>query len=188
MTKNTIRQAICTAFAGVRLGGGMTWQDAELLDCGVVAPVGGELNANAGLAPRYAPDDWRDLLEGDWECLPNAGGFNFLDAEGFRYYIAPAMILSLDRDDSSEFLAYSLTRRGVDKLSSHFDESVLVFTTERAGELMSKHFDGHVSLFSAEQTAATAAFVAYWANLEIEHDPWFSCWTEAFDSYWRQFV
>ncbi len=81
---------IFETFKGVTREGGVSWAESKVID-----DYGSETEQ---LEARATDKDtcWEDLAnDPDWEPFPGIGGFNFLDAIGFRYYLAATMVKEL---------------------------------------------------------------------------------------------
>lgn len=111
--RDSLVDEIRAAFAGVRREGGVSWRQAEIDDM-------------------YGHDDyvdyvdtdacWEDLVENrDWRPDAGVGGWAFLDATGFRYYLPAGMIRAVDgqadfayylrcEDDESEYPDFKLSK------------------------------------------------------------------------------
>src|SRR5687768_2865541 len=93
--QRALEAQIRASFKGVKRDGGTSWRQAEL-DDGVPMSQAeldawDEIYAAAGAVEADRP--WEDLVEdAEWHEAQGVGGFTFLDARGFRYYMAPAMI------------------------------------------------------------------------------------------------
>lgn len=93
---------IYAAFDGVSRAGGMSWVDSIAADLYWTE----DMRRESGLADTDAR--WQDLVDDEsWPDAFGTGGFAFLDAVGFRYYVAPAMIREL-RDGEGESLHFAL--------------------------------------------------------------------------------
>lgn len=87
------------AFRGVSREGGISWSQTMLHDHGV-RPYTPREYREAGEKDREK--SWEVLVDPDkWKPHPSWGGFCFIDAIGFRYYVAPAMIrmLTFEREE-----------------------------------------------------------------------------------------
>lgn len=77
------------AFDGVSRGGGVSWSQSAVLD-----QYGSQDEIDR--AKRLDRDaSWQSLLSGGWEPQSRPGGFAFMDAIGFRYYLPAAMVISV---------------------------------------------------------------------------------------------
>jgi hypothetical protein len=86
---SAVEQEIRTAFKGVSREGGISWSESVELD------LYGSPGEQAAARARDKDQHWEDLVDDvAWRHDQGVGGFAFLDAVGFRYYIAPAMIRS----------------------------------------------------------------------------------------------
>lgn len=100
-----ILMEIHEAFEGVDRSGGVSWSETVVID--------GYGSDSACAAARASDKDksWLEVAnDPNWSMSPGVGGFAFLDAIGFRYYIAAAMARALreELDSDSEFLAFAL--------------------------------------------------------------------------------
>lgn len=80
-------QRIYAAFRGVTRDGGISWTET-----GVIDDYGtDEERARARLED--TDRSWEELVDDPrWGPDTGWGGYSFLDAIGFRYYLAPAMV------------------------------------------------------------------------------------------------
>ncbi len=88
--RNAIVAEIYCAFQNVTREGGVSWSESVALD-----DYGGP---DVCEAARLGDTDanWGELVDDErWVPDCGSGGFNFLDANGFRYYLPPAMVRSL---------------------------------------------------------------------------------------------
>jgi hypothetical protein len=77
-------------FRGVTREGGVSWSESEMHDRGA--------SEKECLEARQADKEvgWEELAnDTEWEPFPGTGGFIFLDAIGFRYYLPAAMVKCL---------------------------------------------------------------------------------------------
>lgn len=96
--RDAIIADIHASFAGVTLGQrGISWSQCEAQDNYELLGEGDDARrAEAGRR-------WDELVDDpEWRPFPGIGGFSFINAEGFRYYLPPTMIRFL-RGDSSEW-------------------------------------------------------------------------------------
>jgi hypothetical protein len=93
---------IASAFAGVSRTGGSSWTDALAM---------GHMGVPHVTFPvTHREDDatWLDVAnDRTWDPSPNFGGFGYLDAIGYRYYLAAAMYRAVRERDPGE-LVYRL--------------------------------------------------------------------------------
>jgi hypothetical protein len=98
-----VEEEIRDAFAGVTRKGGVSWGQAKVRD------DYGSLEEEESARRRDGDKEWDDLVEDRaWEPNSSTGGFSFLDAIGFRYYLPAAMIRSL-RTGLDEGIAFHLS-------------------------------------------------------------------------------
>ena len=153
-------EMIIEAFAGVTREGGVSWSEAEVIDKNGTAEECAL--ARAGDRDR----EWTELL-GDpaWTATVGSGGFPFLNAIGFRYYLPAAMIRWLQGENEG-YLPYNLT------LS---DGAI------RDSQL------GQWSFFDDAQRMAVARFVRYCRDFEETDGNPVDDWHRAYEAYWRDF-
>jgi len=85
--RDTLLLHISDAFRSVTRNGGVSWSESVVID-----RYGSD---EESLEARATDKEkgWADLVDDpDWDPCPGLGGFSFLDAIGFRYYLAPAMM------------------------------------------------------------------------------------------------
>jgi hypothetical protein len=102
--QRAVENEIREAFKGVSRAGGVSWNEAEVID--------GYGTDSERAAARASDTDqsWEELVDdANWDGDRTYGAFNFLDSIGYRYYIAPAMI-QCARQGCGEFVAYALTK------------------------------------------------------------------------------
>jgi hypothetical protein len=152
-----IEEQIRRAFRGVTRKGGVSWAGAFIRD-----RWGTEEQVKAA-----ALDDvekcWEELVDDPtWIEDPSWGGFNFVDAIGFRYYIAPAAIRCI-RSGGGEFVGYAL------QVTGEYDEE-------------------QMSLLNWEQGKAIARFVKYMIAVHEAQGDWIygEPWQTAWDTKWRR--
>ena len=159
--QRAIEALIRASFKGVRLDGGTSWRQAEL-DDGIVLSQAeldawDDVYAAAGVA--HADKPWEELVEdGEWH---EETVFNVLDARGFRYYMAPAMIRCL--------------RRG----------GRMFLGNPFAGH---PFLDDLQDLMTKDQLATTARFVRFMAKFDTEYEGEDGCysWQKAYRDIWQQ--
>jgi hypothetical protein len=93
-------------FRGVTREGGVSWTES----------VARDFRCNEAACARARLEDkdtsWEQLVDDpEWNHDLGTGGFSFVDAIGFRYYIAPAMIRELHRVETDHGgINFHLTR------------------------------------------------------------------------------
>ena len=90
MERDDVEAAIRSAFAGVRLGTGISLQQTRLIDEGLTVEMS---EAEFAAIPRLeTTDDWTRISESEMLCDTLA----HLDADGLRYYLPALMLWLLD--------------------------------------------------------------------------------------------
>lgn len=156
--RDSARQAVIDgiyrAFEGVTRTDGVSWSEAEALDM-----HGSEEECRIA---RQSDCDvsWGELVDKrDWTPFPGVGGFSFIDAIGFRYYLPPTTI-RFARGESSEW----------------FDGHLL--------GILRKFIGYSCRMYTHDQVRAVGRFVRYMARF----DPTASteeCWQEAAQTDWH---
>lgn len=151
-----VEAEIRRAFRGVTRKGGVSWSEAREID----NYEGEEKRAIA--RARDTEKSWEELVDDPtWnhEVLW-IGGFCFLDAIGYRYYIAPAMIRCC-REGGGELMGYAL-------------------------EVRSDYEKGQIKLIDDEQSGAIARFVKFMIVVhEAKGDDIYGeSWQNAFAQHW----
>jgi len=153
--QDAVEALIRGAFRGVTREGGISWSEADELSC---------CADEATLAAARARDvdrQWEDLVD-DASWRHNTGGdeWLWLDAIGFRYYLAPAMI--------------RCTRDPV-------DDELFLYAMQIHGELK----EDQVRLLTRNQKHVAARFVRLMTAIETL-DPYSNPWSLAYRLHWRQ--
>lgn len=150
-------EQIIEAFRGVTRVGGVSWREASVIDS-----YGTDDERDAARA-LDTERDWLELLgPGRWRPDPS-GELSFLDEIGFRYYLAPAMIL-VSQGHPDFGLQYHLGRP-----HTH-----------------------NPSLFNKAQRLAIGRFLRFmieedrlrWADSDVKMDDPMG-WRETYESYWK---
>jgi hypothetical protein len=158
------------AFKDVTREGGVSWSEAYAIDDYTYSVDDNNILDEQRAKARDMDTDisWQELVDDPtWPPGPDFGGFSFLDAVGYRYYLAPMLIRSLREDDRFD-IEYRLT------LSN--------------GELRDYSLS-QWSMLTERQRRCIARFVAFqrdWDRLSGSVQP--SRWQRALDTYWAQYV
>ncbi len=157
--RDAIIAAIHAAFASVVRGEhGISWCECRALD--LYEPE------DARKAARESEPDsqWSELIASPyWEPFPGIGGFTFINAEGFRYYLPPTMIRFLCEDISEWF-------------DGHLLRHIADFTGAQS-----------LPLWTEAQLRCIARFISFMAR----HDPdgessdTPNVWAKALDQRWK---
>jgi hypothetical protein len=161
--RDAIIADIHSAFAGVGRGErAISWSECYALDMYEPEDV-------CEAARRSDTDThWSELIASvDWQPFPGVGGFSFINAEGFRYYLPPTMIRFLGGDNSEWYPGHLL---GV----------IERFTAPRL-----------LPLWSESQLRSIARFVSFMARHDNEvclrpDEP--NPWSEAIDRRWHAYL
>ena len=106
LEQDRVEAMIRAAFAGVTRDGGVSWTESVVIDGDNSYRTTGEARAED------KDTGWEQLVDDpNWHHNVGIGGFWFLDAIGWRYYIAPAMIRCTRMADPA--LANALDADGV---------------------------------------------------------------------------
>jgi hypothetical protein len=122
--KKAVEAEIRRAFAGVTREGGVSWSEADVID------DRGSDQQRTAARERDRDRSWDELVDNPAWDHEASSRFTFLDAVGFRYYAAPAMIRCL-RDDGQggEALSYALgisSEYGEDQISEMTQDQLRV--------------------------------------------------------------
>lgn len=161
--RDAIIAEIHSAFAEVTRGErGISWNECDARD-------GYEPEEVCAAARRSDTDNhWSELIDNaKWRPFPGTGGFSFINAEGFRYYLPPTMIRFLGGDVSEWFPGHLL------------------------GDI-ERFVEPHLlQLWTAEQLCCIAKFISFMSR----HDE-VSCyradepnpWAEAMNKRWHVYL
>lgn len=143
MGQDEVRNAIRAAFAGVRLGSGMSLRQCAVADDHGTVMTTSEFER---LPESEVTDDWTRIPEAELRHAATA----YLDAEGLRYYLPALMLLLLDHyNEEDERL-----------LDGHLDETLIgTLMWIAPGKDQRVHSYGVLDTFSPEQRAAIAAYL-----------------------------
>ena len=153
--ERAVEAQIRRAFHGVSREGGVSWGEAFVID--------GLTSEEEEQAARAEDVDqaWEELVDDPrWIHEPCIGGMSFLDAIGFRYYVAPVMIRCI-RERGGEFV------------ESQFNW----------GEMMPRR----VALLSIAQRRAIARFVRLMIAVSSARGQtqFAGTWIAAYKNFWR---
>lgn len=156
--RDALIDEVYEAFAEVSREGGVSWSQAAVTDAHGAWPLQPENDSR-----------WQDLIDDStWESSPGLGGFGFLDAVGFRYYLPVQMTRCV--------------RNGCDQgnipLSIHLESS------KDAGPSGERK---QWSLLDLRQRRCVKRFLQYMnvVNPSGCDDLSFSRWDVALDGYWK---
>lgn len=157
-----MEEEIRSVFADVTREGGVSWSETEVLDA-----YGSELERREARA-NDTELHWTDLVKDEkWNPDCGVGGWSFIDAIGFRYYLPAAMIRCL--------------RTRLDcGIQDHLE------LPPRDNQL----YDHALSKWSAlddSQRSCVARFIRCMILIS-DGDLSRQWWAQAFDSYWSQFL
>lgn len=152
--RKALLREIDEAFGGVRRDDGVSWMEASVLDnYGTIEQC---------LAARASDPEcgWRLLVDDpSWDQDSLDGGFNFLDAKGFRYYLPPAMVCCVRHGDGHE-LAWKLS----------------------LGESGHEYRLAQWALLDQRQRLSVRRFLTFMITVDSEGR---NDWAQALSSYWN---
>lgn len=106
-----VEAEIRAAFRGGKRHAGVSWSESMVVD------NYGSDDERAAARARDIDKRWEDLVDDpNWDHEAGVGGFNFLDAVGYTYYIAPAMIRCCREGCSGGSTCFALTMNADFKL------------------------------------------------------------------------
>ena len=163
MERDDIEAAIRSAFAGVRLGSGVSLRQAQVIDD---FRRGVSLEEFEALPRSEVTDDWSAVPENELmrDCVAH------LDPDGLRYYLPALMIWLFDHYD------------GIDMTSIG-----TIMALAPAREFAGSYRDIYDS-FSVEQRAAIASYVEALPRLVNLDDEDAARVARSLDRYWAQFL
>jgi Family of unknown function (DUF6714) len=152
MEREEVEAAIRAAFAGVRLGSGISLRQAQAAD---TWRDDGHTEAEWRALPRSEVTD-------DWAAVPGAelerDCTAYLDAEGLRYYLPALMLWLLDHYDDE----HRLFNEGA---------SMALIGTTTALDQRERHPPGFLELLTPQQRRAIALYVRALPELvELDHE------------------
>jgi hypothetical protein len=171
MERREIESAIRSAFAGVRLGSGVSLRQAQAIDNYLEGVSQAEFEA----LPRHeVTDDWTGIPES--ELLRDCAAH--LDADGLRYYLPALMLWLLDHyDDEDRLLLDGAAMTAIGTISA------LAFASE-----FEKGYQSIYDGFTSEQRAAIARYLAALPRLvHLDYEDATRV-ARSLDRYWAQFV
>jgi hypothetical protein len=169
MERAAVEAAIRSAFAGVRLGSGVSLQQARMLN----ESPGGLSDAEFKALPRHeVTDDWAAITDSELVC----DSLGYLDAEGLRYYLPALMLWLLDHHDDPDVPPETeMTIIGT-------VTAVAPFADDRSRQW--RMFD----TFTPEQRTAIAQYVAALPRLVSLDTERVTLVDRSIDQYWRRFL
>lgn len=169
--KERLVAEIRLAFASTKLGSGLSFAQAELLDA--YEPI-----EAVRASRKEEPPHWSTLVDDPrWYPFPGLGGFVFMDVHGFRYYVPPTMIRMLrnvkERDPRfAEFITQFLSHRTDELLSSEQRLCVAKFL-----EIMSDIESDELRQWAVENP---------WGGIPPDHES--DLWQTTLDSFWNRYL
>jgi hypothetical protein len=167
--QRSLEAEIRDAFKGVSREGGVSWNETKVLD-----DRGSDEEAKAARATD-TDQDWTELADSTWDVGPGFGGFAFLDAIGFRYYLPAAMIRTLHDG------VHAGHCWGIDgTLTLHKGN-------KPTAQAMREHMLSQWSLLDDRQRRAVARFLAFMVAWSEAIENWVEMkyWQRAHESYWN---
>lgn len=152
-----VESEIRRAFRSVSRVGGVSWSESKVVD-----NYGNEEEREAARA-KDREGGWEELVDDpSWNHEPGIGGFNFLDAIGYRYYMAPAMIRCL-RNNGGEFVSYAL-------------------------QITSELREEQINAMVPDQLRVVARFVRFMIAVHeaMGDDTYGEAWQVAYKVFWKQ--
>jgi hypothetical protein len=160
--QHILETEIREAFKGVTRQGGVSWSEAEVID-----DYGSE-DERAEARAKDTDKDWAELADDEkWDPGPGMGGWSFLDAIGFRYYLPAAMIRALTG--------------GEDTFSVFTMDSILHVTAQDTYRL------AQTRLLDEPQRRCIARFVRFMLAREAAQGNDFEVkeWQRVYDDHWK---
>ena len=169
---------IHAAFKHIKRGRGVSWLETDVLD-----DYGTEQECKAARA-KDPEQHWPTLVNNpNWDHDKTYGGWAFLDPEGFRYYLPPAMVREALNDDpygASPFM-FSLTfpKPAKDPKRDLREHTLKKWSMldDRQRRCVKRFLEYKVACARAHHDAETA-------ELGYENGPFRSEWLTALNSYW----
>jgi hypothetical protein len=168
----SLEAEIRKAFGDISREGGISWSEARVRDT-----PGSSAEDAQHARDSDADKNWNELVNSQHKFAMGVGGFPYLDAIGYRYYLPAAMIRILhDGEVANEGIDQMLTLHKVSK--------------KPAGNSLRQSALNQWSLLDDRQRRAVAHFLRFMADwsksiqnwVEMEH------WQRAYDSYWIDFA
>lgn len=153
---------IHSAFKDVSREGGVSWSESDVID-----DYGSdEERASARALDKDA--SWTQLVDDPkWNPEPGIGGFSFMDAIGFRYYLPAAMIRCV-RSGHDEGIQFHLDVGG-------------------STEELHAHNVARVAALDQRQRRCVAMFLRYMVAVSSQQDDYEAkAWLAALDSHWAE--
>jgi hypothetical protein len=171
MEREDVQAAIRSAFAGVRLGSGVSLRQAQIIDV-----------RGRGMSHAEFESLPRSEVTEDWTAIPDSelvrDCVGHLDAHGLRYYLPALMLWLLDHYDDED----RLFTEGAD-MTAIGTVSALAFSSEFETSYR-EIFGG----FTREQRAAIASFIEALPRLVELDDDDATRVASSLESYWAQFL
>ena len=154
-TADQVIALIDAAFGGVMRDEGISWSECVVLD-----NYGSEAERAAARKLDHEPH-WSKLVEdATWEPFPGVGGFSFIDALGFRYYLPPTMVRFVRGDISEWYPGHLLS-------------------------VINRFVPAEPDLFDDSMRAAIAVFVLYMSRADPDCNDENKAWTEDLHMRWQ---
>jgi hypothetical protein len=171
MERDDIEAAIRSAFAGVRLGSGISLREAAVIDNYGRGYTEAEFRA---LPQSEVTDDWTRIPD---EELIREAMVPHLDADGLRYYLPALMLWLLAHYDEDRI------QTGADMTAIHTMGALAPYA-----EFAASTWPRYDTSFSLEQRTAIASFVEALPRLVHLDQEDATRVSRSLDHYWRQFL
>ncbi|MBX3120540.1 MAG: hypothetical protein KF784_15885 [Fimbriimonadaceae bacterium] len=149
---NDLIEEIYVAFAGVTREDGISWSEADVLD------NYGSMEERLAAQASDKDTTWQSLVDDATWNPDHTSHLSFLDAVGFRYYLAPAMVRGI-RAGTSEIVFHLTLPKS----------SLRSYTLEKW------------SLLTPEQMRCVKRFIVF---MDAAEEGCGADWMDAFYSYW----
>lgn len=133
---------------------------------------------------------WSELVDDKrWQPFPGIGGFSFINAEGFRYYLPPTMIRCLRGDNSEWYPGHLLGC--IERFAGQ--SAAQRFVAGPTGEIQVVPDKSRPVVWSTAQLVCIARFIAWMAR----HDPslemnasigYENVWAGALERTWKHLL
>ncbi len=166
------------AFKDVTREGGVSWTEAYAIDDYTYSVDDNNVLDEERAKARALDKDisWQELVDDPkWPPGPDFGGFSFLDAIGYRYYLPATMIRDL---------------RGLSPDHPIEQSSLGFHLAPRSSAEMNEYMEEQLALLDQSQRRCVARYVRFMRDWYRVFTDWgyTERWAKAYDRYWAQYA